>query len=165
VLDFAEAALDTLALFVEFAVVFALHFAVAFGRNDGLRAHLLHVRYVGLGIVGLVCQYGRGPVCAQQFDSLSAVVSLATGETKIDRMPDSSGSNESGSSSLLERPSLEPCRSPFFGRGRQLVSPDDGRIQHQIVVFLSFTNSRKTRCHRQDAAQRMNRFCTLLYLP
>jgi hypothetical protein len=54
-----------MALFVEFAVVFVLHFAVAFGWNNGLGAHLLHVRYVGVGIEALIYQYSLGLASAQ----------------------------------------------------------------------------------------------------
>ena len=84
-LEFAEAAFDAIALFVEVFVVFALLLAVAFGWDHGFGSHRFDVLYDGVGIVALVGQHGLGLVLAQQSDGLSTVVDLSAGDKKVYR--------------------------------------------------------------------------------
>ena len=82
-LEFAEAAFDAIALFVEIFVVFALHLAVAFGWDHGFGSHGFNVLYDGVRVVALVGQHGHGLVLAQQLNGLGTVIYLAAGDKKI----------------------------------------------------------------------------------
>ena len=82
-LEFAEAALDAIALFVEGFVVFALHLAVAFGWDHGPGAHRFNVLYDGVSIVALVGKHGLCLVPAQQLDGLGTVIHLAASDKEI----------------------------------------------------------------------------------
>ena len=84
-LESIEAALDSVALFVEFPVVGSLDLAVAFGRDDGFCAHALDVGEDGVGIEGPVGEHGVGVAVAEQRDGLGAVVALAAGEDEVER--------------------------------------------------------------------------------
>ena len=53
-LEFAEAAFDAIALFVEVFVVLALYLAIPFGRDHGFGSHRFNVLYDGVSIVALV---------------------------------------------------------------------------------------------------------------
>ena len=64
-LEFAEAAFDAVALFVEVFVILALHLAVAFWRDHGFGSHGFHVLYDGVRVVSLVGQHGLGLALAQ----------------------------------------------------------------------------------------------------
>ena len=64
-LEFAEATLDTIALFVEIFVVLALYLAVSFGWDHGFGSHGFNVLYDCVRIVALVGKHGLGLVLAQ----------------------------------------------------------------------------------------------------
>lgn len=82
-LEFAEAALDPVALFVEIFVVLALYLAVPFGWNHGFCSHGFNVLNDGVGIVALVGKHGLSLVLAQQLDGLGAVIHLAARDEKV----------------------------------------------------------------------------------
>ena len=64
-LEFAEAAFDAIALFVEVFVVRALHLAVSLGRDHGFSSHGFDVLHDGIRVVALVGQHGLGLALAQ----------------------------------------------------------------------------------------------------
>ncbi len=64
-LEFAEARLNTITLFVEIFVVLALYLAVSFWWDDGFGSHDLDVLYDGVSVVALVGKYCLDLVLAQ----------------------------------------------------------------------------------------------------
>ena len=64
-LEFTEATLDTIALFVDVFVVLALYLAVSFGWDHGFGSHGFNVLYDCVRIVALVGKHGLGLVLAQ----------------------------------------------------------------------------------------------------
>src|ERR1035438_826656 len=82
-LEFAEAAFDSVALFVEVFLVLALYLAISFGWDDSFGSHRFNVFYDGVCVVALVGKHGLGLVLAQQLDCLGAVIHLAASDKKI----------------------------------------------------------------------------------
>ena len=85
VLEFIEAALDLVALLVEFAVIWALLLAVAFGWDHGDGAHVLGLRHDGVRVVAFVGDHGLGLVALQQILSRRVLAGLACGDAEVQR--------------------------------------------------------------------------------
>ncbi len=80
-----EASFDAIALLVQYFVVLALLFTVAFGRDDGGRSHADDVLNDGIDVVTLIGQHGLSLVLCQQANGLSAVVDLTGSHGKVHR--------------------------------------------------------------------------------
>jgi hypothetical protein len=84
-LEFAEAAFDSIALSIEVFIVSSLHLAIAPGRNDGFGSCRLYVFDQGVGIVSLIGDDGLSLVCSEQGDGLGAVGNLSGGDKESQR--------------------------------------------------------------------------------
>src|ERR1700683_222991 len=123
-LEFTEATLNAIALFVEIFVVLALHLAVSFGGDHGFGSHGFNVLYDGVDIVALVGKYGLGLVLAQQRDVLGTVIHLAAGDKKIQGQAEFIGEQmnlarqtSSGTpQSLVRAPFLRPVAACWCAR-------------------------------------------------
>ena len=83
--EFVEAAFDSIALFVEFAVIGALLFAVAFGRDDRHRAYAFRLRQQSIGIVAAVGDDSLGLPIGQQLRGRRILAGLSRGDAELER--------------------------------------------------------------------------------
>ena len=84
-LEFAEAALDLVALSIEIVIIISLHFAVASRWNDCFCACRLDMLDQHIGIVSLIRDDGLSRAVAQQGDSLGTVGHLSGGDVEAQR--------------------------------------------------------------------------------
>jgi len=86
-LELGEEVLDQVSSFVEFLVIFSLHFSIGFRRNDGLFSGLFQrFEHPFIGIEALVGNHGSGFQQRQQRIGSIQFASLAFGEMKADRV-------------------------------------------------------------------------------
>ena len=84
--EMAEAAFDTVARFVERAVVHALHQPVAARRDDDLSSHLLNAGDDGARVIAAVRDDGFGRSAFEQGQRLRLFGGLAWGQAKVQRL-------------------------------------------------------------------------------
>jgi hypothetical protein len=112
--EMGEGTFDAVALAVESAVEVALDFAQRSRRDDGSDAAFAKMAQNGVGVVALVGEYGLRAAFAEQRDSLSRVVGLASGQheakwqSKLIREQVDFGRQTSST------PPQSGLRSPFF---------------------------------------------------
>jgi hypothetical protein len=85
VFESGEASFDAIALLVQYFVVHALLFAVAFGRDDGGRSHADDVLNYRIAVIALISQHGLSLALCQQADGLGAVVDLTGSHGEVHR--------------------------------------------------------------------------------
>ena len=83
--ELVEAAFDAIALLIQFAVIGALLFAVAFGRDHRHGAHVLRLRHESIGIVATVGDDGLGLLVDQQLCSRGVLSGLSGGDAELER--------------------------------------------------------------------------------
>jgi hypothetical protein len=85
--EFGEEVLDQVARFVEFFIVFPLHFSVRFGRDDGLFSSLLQgFEHPLVGVKALVGDHRVGFQLRQQDICPVQLTGLAFGEMETQRI-------------------------------------------------------------------------------
>ena len=85
VFELVEAAFDAVALFVEFPIVGALLFAIAFGRDDGAGAQAMRLRDQNIGVVASVGDDGFGLPVFQQLRSRRIFTGLPSRDAELQR--------------------------------------------------------------------------------
>lgn len=124
-LERVEAALDPIALFVEFAIVGSGLFPVPPRRDDGYRVQALDLGHDLGRVVALVCDDGFGLAAFQQQDRLGVLGGLPGRDAEGDRQPgfvrqqvDLGAQTSSGTpqSQVFGAPFLRPAAACWWAR-------------------------------------------------
>jgi hypothetical protein len=115
VFEFIEAAFDTVALLVEFAVVAAWLFPVPSGRDDGDRAQALDLGDDLGRVIPLVGDHRFGALPFEQPDSFGVLGGLSGGDAEGDRQPIFIGQQvDFGAQSTSGTPQSRVFGAPFL---------------------------------------------------
>ena len=162
-----EAAFDEVSLFIQGSVIASGLLPMPPRRDHGDRAQRLN-RGDDLGrIVALVCDYSLGSLSFEQADCLSVFSGLSSRNAEgywqagfVGQKVDLGAQSTSGTpqSLIFGAPFLRPVAACWCAR-----TMVESIIRYWF--FLSATKSAKMRSQTPARAQRMNRVCTLLYLP
>jgi hypothetical protein len=162
-----EASFDAIALAIEGAVVFALDEPVTAGRNHHGGSHAADLGDDGARVVASVGDDSLGMAALEQWQGLRLLGRLTGRDAEghrqtvfVGQQMDLRAQPTSGTpqSRVFAAPFLRPAAACWCAR--TIV---ESSIRYWF--FLSFTRSAKMRSQMPDRAQRMNRACTLLYLP
>lgn len=124
VFEAREAAFNAIALFVKGLIEVAWLLPVAFGGDNGDRAHALDVRDDGIAVIALVGQHILDFTMCQKTDGLGAVVDLSRGYGKghrqsllVGQQMDLRRQTSSGTpQSLVRAPFLRPVAACWCAR-------------------------------------------------
>ena len=83
--ELIEASFDTVALFVEFAVIGALLLSVTFRWNNRSRADVFRLCHESIGVVATVCDYCLGLLTSEQRLRRRVLTGLSGSNAELER--------------------------------------------------------------------------------